>query len=92
MILFILVGIFQLITLIFLWNWDRNLRYRENISHVRCYTCITGGSVSSFASTHSMCTYHRAHWQLIHDLEEKNARAISFGSAGTNHLDTNTSI
>lgn len=57
-----------------LFDWKSSLdHYQEQIDRDRriCYACITGASVSSFnhASSLFFCPEHKAHWQLINDLE-----------------------
>jgi len=57
-----------------LFDWKSSLdHYQEQIDRDRriCYACITGASVTSFGRTsfQNFCPEHKAHWQLINDLE-----------------------
>jgi hypothetical protein len=68
-----------LVELFFAWtllDWKSGLdNYQRQIDRdrSRCYACLTGASVMSFGrnSSSSFCSYHRAHYELIHDLESK---------------------
>lgn len=57
-----------------LYDWkDQLSHYQRRIDQDRrtCYACITGASVTSFSHRSSLefCPEHKAHWQLINDLE-----------------------
>jgi len=79
MLALILLGLGLLIELFFAWcllDWRGRLRrfqYRIDLERQGCYACITGASASSFAhlSTMKFCNTHKAHWHLVHDLEEE---------------------
>ncbi len=55
-------------------EWDTRLADIQARVERDCFACVTGASVTCFnshASILSFCHYHRAHWNLITDLEQK---------------------
>lgn len=71
----IALGVVLLIEAFIAWcllDWRGRLRWHQRLidqSRRTCYVCVTGASVLSFKSAYQFCPEHKAHWQLIHDLE-----------------------
>jgi hypothetical protein len=76
--LFVTVALVEAFFVFALWDWKSSLgMWQREIDRdrSRCYACVTGASVTSFKNPYQFCNEHRAHWQLIHDLEEGSGHA-----------------
>jgi hypothetical protein len=69
-----LVGVVEMFVAIALYDWKDSLaawQREHDKDKGKCYVCITNAPVMSFKEPYgNFCREHRAHWQLLHDLEE----------------------
>lgn len=76
--LFVTVAVVEALAFFELSSWRFSLKHETRLIEATkrsCYACVTGASVTSFKSPYQFCNEHRAHWQLIHDLEEGSGHA-----------------